>query len=229
MITQFPQSPISPWIFYMILPYDVVLSMLKSHSLWYFIHLIFIPFILLPTLHLILFHMQSIASHYFFIFTYDYASYLLSRISSENFFSPFFLFNKKECYSKKREWACHSLEIEWGNCVSIGVISAAFEAVNSQVYRIRNRVAMSSDSLVRWLSTYNPKFDTFPLNPISLFSYYGQIAHFIPLIFLEHLQLLERWVKMSRKFMKIRTAVKRDEERIKKFIKVANHSLEWAF
>ena len=36
----------------------------------------------------------------FFIFTYDYASYFLSRISSENFFPPFLLFNKKECYSK---------------------------------------------------------------------------------------------------------------------------------
>jgi hypothetical protein len=77
-----------------------------------------------------------------------------------------------------------------------------------------NILALFEDFILEFTHFLNPE-----LNP-------RQIADFIHLIFLEHLQLVERWVKMSRKFMKIRTAVKRDEERIKKFIKVANHSQE---
>ena len=100
MITQFPQSPISPWIFYMILPYDVVLSMLKSHSLWYFILLIFISFFS-STLHLILFHMQSIAPHYFLY------SHMITHLicSWESHHRTFFLssyLTKKNAIQNKR-------------------------------------------------------------------------------------------------------------------------------
>ena len=125
MITQFPQSPISSCIFYMILPHDVILSMLKSYSLWYFIHLIFIPFILFPTLHLVLFHMLSLALHYF-LYSHMITHLICSWESHQRTFYSFLLFNKKRMLFKIREWACHSLETSLGRLCELRWLERSF-------------------------------------------------------------------------------------------------------